>query len=100
MIVSPWSVRAKLTVRVGVKTWWIGPTEVFAFIVNVGRISKVYAVAGDVPVIFSYSAFIASSSLLMTGGIVMSICVWLVVVGDVAAVWCCHVEVLIVCVRV
>lgn len=41
VVVSPWSVRWKVMVRVGVKVWWMGPAVVLAFVVNVGVISMV-----------------------------------------------------------
>ena len=40
VITSPWSVRMKLIVSVGVKVCWIGSAVVLAFIVNVGVISR------------------------------------------------------------
>lgn len=41
LVISPFSVRWNVTVRVGVKVWYIWPAEVLALIVKVGVISRV-----------------------------------------------------------
>ena len=51
-----------------------------------------------VPVSESIFVFMGSSSVLETGESVIWICVWLVLVCGVLAIWYCHAVVLRVCV--
>ena len=97
-IMSPWSVRLKFIVSVGVKVCCIGPAVVLAFTVNNGITSTKYVVV-LVPVSESIFVFIESSPVLEIGWSVIWICFWFVVVGSVSAVWYRHAGAWRVCVR-